>query len=158
MGVLTSVVLAVLYLASTSWLQTFPRDVAGYVVGRDFLNFWTMGRQALTDNPAQFYDWRLYNPYLQNFLGPDYPLQQWKDEAAKELQEIANKSIPNEMQGGVVVENGTVYREIVEAAKDLDIEHIVMGAHRPSLADFLLGPNSARVARHAGCSVTVVRD
>jgi len=77
MGVLTSVVLAVLYLASTSWLQTFPRDVAGYVVGRDFLNFWTMGRQALTDNPAQFYDWRLYNPYLQNFLGPDYPLQQW---------------------------------------------------------------------------------
>jgi universal stress protein F len=32
-----------------------------------------------------------------------------------------------------------------------------MGAHRPSLADFLLGPNSARVARHAGCTVTVVR-
>ena len=61
------------------------------------------------------------------------------------------------MQGGVVVENGTVYREIVEAAKDLDIEHIVMGANRPSLADYLLGPNSARVARHAGCSVTVVR-
>jgi nucleotide-binding universal stress UspA family protein len=87
----------------------------------------------------------------------EYPLQEWKDEAAKELQAIANKKIPKEMQGGVVVENGTVYREIVEAAKDLDIEHIVMGAHRPSLADFLLGPNSARVARHAGCSVTVVR-
>lgn len=87
----------------------------------------------------------------------EYPLQEWKDAAAKELQEIANKSVPKEMQGGVVVENGTVYREIVEAAKDLDIEHIVMGAHRPSLADFLLGPNSARVARHAGCSVTVVR-
>ena len=59
---------------------------------------------------------------------------------------------------GVVVRNGTVYREIVEAAKDLDIGQIVMGAHRPSLADFLLGPNSARVARHAGCTVTVVRD
>lgn len=87
----------------------------------------------------------------------EYPLQEWKDSAAKELQEIANKSIPKEMQGGVVVENGTVYREIVEAAKDLDIEHIVMGANRPSLADYLLGPNSARVARHAGCSVTVVR-
>ena len=88
----------------------------------------------------------------------DYPLQEWKDQAAKELQAIANKSVPKEMHGGVVVENGTVYREIVEAAKDLDIEHIVMGAHSPSLADFLLGPNSARVARHAGCSVTVVRE
>ena len=88
----------------------------------------------------------------------EYPLQQWKDEAAKELQDIANKNVPKEMQGGIVVENGTVYREVVEAAKDLNIEHIVMGAHRPSLADFLLGPNSARVARHAGCSVTVVRE
>jgi len=88
----------------------------------------------------------------------EYPLQEWKDEAARDLQKIANKLIPKAMQGGVVVENGTVYREIVEAAKDLKIDHIVMGAHRPSLADFLLGPNSARVARHAGCSVTVVRE
>jgi universal stress protein F len=87
----------------------------------------------------------------------EYPLQEWKDQAAKELQEVANKLVPKKMQGGIVVENGTIYREIVEAAKDLNIDHIVMGAHSPSLADFLLGPNSARVARHAGCSVTVVR-
>ena len=88
----------------------------------------------------------------------DYPLQEWKDEAAKRLGEIAVNHIPKEMRAGVVVRNGTVYREIVEAAKDLDIKQIVMGAHRPSLADFLLGPNSARVARHAGCTVTVVRN
>ena len=87
----------------------------------------------------------------------DYPLQEWKDNASKELKEIASKHIPKGQLAGVVVENGTVYKEIVEAAKDLDIDQIVMGAHRPSLADFLLGPNSARVARHAGCSVTVVR-
>jgi nucleotide-binding universal stress UspA family protein len=87
----------------------------------------------------------------------DYPMQQWKDEAADKLREIADKYIPKELQAGVVVENGTVYREIVEAAKDLDIDQIIMGAHRPSLADFLLGPNSARVARHAECTVTVVR-
>ena len=88
----------------------------------------------------------------------DYPLQEWKDEATKRLGEIAAKHIPKEMRGGVVVRNGTVYREIVEAAKDLDIKQIIMGAHRPSLADFLLGPNSDRVARHAGCTVTVVRN
>ena len=88
----------------------------------------------------------------------EYPLQEWKDQAAKDLQKLADAQVPKDMQAGVVVENGTVYREIVEAAKDLKIDHIVMGAHRPSLADFLLGPNSARVARHAGCSVTVVRE
>ncbi len=87
----------------------------------------------------------------------EYPMQQWKDEAAEKLKEISSEHIPAELQAGVVVKNGTVYREIVEAAKDLNIDQIVMGAHRPSLADFLLGPNSARVARHAGCSVTVVR-
>ena len=88
----------------------------------------------------------------------DYPLQEWKDEATKRLGEIAAEHIPKELRAGVVVRNGTVYREIVEAAKDLDIKQIIMGAHRPSLADFLLGPNSDRVARHAGCTVTVVRD
>ena len=88
----------------------------------------------------------------------DYPLQEWKADAEKKLKEIADKSIPRELYAGVIVEHGTVYKEIVEAAKDLDIGQIVMGAHRPSLADFLLGPNSARVARHAGCSVNVVRD
>ena len=87
----------------------------------------------------------------------EYPLKEWKEHATEELRGIANKHIPEEIQGGVVVENGTVYREIVEAAKDLSIDHIIMGAHRPSLADYLLGPNSARVARHASCSVTVVR-
>lgn len=87
----------------------------------------------------------------------DYPMQEWKDQGALKLQEIADKYIPKELQAGVVVENGTVYREIVQAAKDLEIDQIIMGANRPSLADFLLGPNSARVARHAECSVTVVR-
>ena len=87
----------------------------------------------------------------------DYPLQEWKDEAQRRLGELAAEHIPEAMRAGVVVRNGTVYREIVEAAKDLDIGQIVMGAHTPSLADFLLGPNSARVARHAGCTVTVVR-
>ncbi len=87
----------------------------------------------------------------------DYPMQKWKDEAAVSLKEIAEQHVPADMFAGVVVENGTVYREIVEAAKDLNIEQIIMGAHRPSLADFLLGPNSARVARHAECTVTVVR-
>ncbi len=76
-SVLTTGILGLLYLASISWLQLYPRDVQGYVIGRDFLNFWTMGREALSDDPARFYDWHLYVPYLQTFLGTDYPYQQW---------------------------------------------------------------------------------
>ncbi|MEO0863555.1 MAG: universal stress protein, partial [Pseudomonadota bacterium] len=34
---------------------------------------------------------------------------------------------------------------------------IFVGAHRPELKDYLIGPNAARVARHAQQSVFVVR-
>lgn len=88
----------------------------------------------------------------------EYPLQKWKDEVTSKLGDLATEHVPEAMRAGTIVRNGTVYREIVEAAKDLGVHQIVMGAHSPSLADFLLGPNSARVARHAGCTVTVVRE
>ena len=47
---------------------------------------------------------------------------------------------------------------IVEEAKARNCDLIVMASHNPVLKDYLLGPNSARVVRHADCSVLVVRD
>ena len=54
--------------------------------------------------------------------------------------------------------HGTVYEEIVRSAELLDVDLIVMVAHRPELKDYLLGPNAARVVRHARCSVLVIRN
>jgi nucleotide-binding universal stress UspA family protein len=34
---------------------------------------------------------------------------------------------------------------------------IVVGAHKPDLSEYLLGPNAARIVRHSKCSVYVVR-
>lgn len=56
-----------------------------------------------------------------------------------------------------VVANGTVYEEILKAAKETKCDFIVMASHRPELKDYLLGPNAARVVRHAECSVLVIR-
>jgi len=53
--------------------------------------------------------------------------------------------------------HGTIYDEIMKAANKLDCQLIVMAAHRPELKDYLLGPNAARVVRHAKQSVFVVR-
>lgn len=55
------------------------------------------------------------------------------------------------------VVQGTIYKEIIGSAKDLDVDLIVMASHRPELQDYLIGPNAARVVRHASCSVLVVR-
>ncbi|PHP66387.1 universal stress protein UspA [Zhengella mangrovi] len=56
------------------------------------------------------------------------------------------------------VAHGTIYDEIMKAADTLQCDLIVMASHRPELKDYLLGPNAARVVRHARQSVFVVRD
>ncbi len=56
-----------------------------------------------------------------------------------------------------VVATGSIYEEILKAATRDEADLVVIGAHRPDIADFLLGPNAARVVRHAKCSVYVVR-
>ncbi|MTH96985.1 universal stress protein [Roseibium sp. RKSG952] len=56
------------------------------------------------------------------------------------------------------VAHGTIYEEINSAADKLGCDLIVLASHRPELKDYLLGPNAARVVRHASQSVLVVRD
>jgi len=52
---------------------------------------------------------------------------------------------------------GSIYDEILKTADRLDCSLIIMEAHRPDLKDYLLGPNAARVVRHAKQSVYVIR-
>ncbi|MCH7935649.1 MAG: aminotransferase class III-fold pyridoxal phosphate-dependent enzyme [Proteobacteria bacterium] len=57
-----------------------------------------------------------------------------------------------------VVRVGNVYEEILKLAGEISCDLIVMASHQPKLEDYLLGPNAARVVRHATCSVLVVRE
>ncbi len=79
-------------------------------------------------------------------------------EAANQLDDFIAKNIPSEIASRAVVANGTVYEEILKTARETKCDLIVMASHRPELKDYLLGPNAARVVRHATCSVLVVRD
>jgi len=56
------------------------------------------------------------------------------------------------------ITHGPIYQRIIETAEKIDADLIVMGSHRPELADYLIGPNAARVVRHTACSVMVVRE
>jgi len=73
------------------------------------------------------------------------------------INDLAAIDLNDEDVAPAVIDQVAVCRKIVKATNVVDIEHIVMDAHRPSLADFLPALNSARVARHAGSSTTVVR-
>ncbi len=56
-----------------------------------------------------------------------------------------------------IVAVGSVYEEVLKTAALSGADLIVLGAHRPDLKDYLLGPNASRVVRHSECSVYVVR-
>ena len=50
------------------------------------------------------------------------------------------------------------YTTAVLADDDASADLIIVASARPSLKDYLLGPNAARVVRHFNNSVLVVRE
>ena len=65
--------------------------------------------------------------------------------------------MPADRKTELHVTRGRIYDQILKVAKELGVDAIVVGAHRPDLTDYLLGSNAARVARHATQSVFVIR-
>lgn len=78
--------------------------------------------------------------------------------AKEELHAFTAVAFPEDVKLQHVIAEGTIYERILDCAGKTDADLIIMGAQRPELKDYLLGPNSARVVRHADCSVLVVRD
>lgn len=56
-----------------------------------------------------------------------------------------------------IVALGTVYEEVLKASDNIGADLIIIGASKPDLADKVMGPNAARVARNASASVFIVR-
>jgi len=79
------------------------------------------------------------------------------ESAAQALHDFVRDNIPEDVTVQHVVGHGTIYQEILRSAEDIGANLIVMASHRPELQDYLIGPNAARVVRHAKCSVLVVR-
>ena len=78
--------------------------------------------------------------------------------ARAKLSDIVQQVHKDEVAVEVHVGHGTIYEEILEMAKRIGSDVLVMASHRPELKDYLIGPNAARVMRHATQSVFVVRD
>jgi nucleotide-binding universal stress UspA family protein len=78
-------------------------------------------------------------------------------EAEEKLRALLRDKVPSDLEVACHVAHGTVYEEILRLADEIDADLIVMASHRPELKDYLIGPNAARVVRHADVSVLVVR-
>ncbi len=77
------------------------------------------------------------------------------------LEKLHRFSTEMEIEGLTIqhiVAHGAIYDQILRMADKVNADLIVMASHRPELSDYLLGPNAAKVVRHASCSVMVVRN
>jgi nucleotide-binding universal stress UspA family protein len=94
---------------------------------------------------------------LAEYVPPDFDEQQRKsaDEAVKKLVDESGLE-PGRISA--TVRQGGIYHEVIEEAKAINADLIVMTSHRPDMRSYFLGSNAGHVVRYANCSVLVLRD
>jgi nucleotide-binding universal stress UspA family protein len=87
------------------------------------------------------------------------------DHVEKTMEEVTRVSLRALMDeapavgfGPPIVVEGEPWRGILEVARDLDVDLIVVGSHRYHGLDRVLGTVAAKIVNHADRNVLVVRD
>jgi len=79
------------------------------------------------------------------------------DDARQRLATLIGEYSVDDVQLEQVVRLGSIYKEALRFARDVGADLIIVGALKPELTDYLLGPNAGKIVNHATCSVLVVR-
>lgn len=93
---------------------------------------------------------------LVEYIPPDFEDNQQKS-AEEALAKVASECGLDSDRVTTVVRQGGIYHEVLEEAKAIAADLIVMSSHRPAMRSYFLGSNAGHVVRYATCSVLVVR-
>ena len=93
---------------------------------------------------------------LAEYVPPDFDAQQ-RQSAEEALTIIARECGLDAGRVSMTVRQGGIYHEVLEEAKAIGADLIVMSSHRPAMRTYFLGSNAGHVVRYAKCSVLVVR-
>jgi nucleotide-binding universal stress UspA family protein len=93
---------------------------------------------------------------LAQYVPPDFDAQQ-RQSAEEALAIIAKESSLRAGQISTTARQGGIYHEVLEEAKSIHADLIVVSSHRPGTKTYFLGSNAGHVVRYANCSVLVVR-
>jgi nucleotide-binding universal stress UspA family protein len=93
---------------------------------------------------------------LAEYVPPDFDAQQ-RASAEAALRIVANETGLDSSRVSTVVRQGGIYHEILEEAKEMKADLIVMSSHRTGVRTYFLGSQAGHVVRYANCSVLVVR-
>jgi nucleotide-binding universal stress UspA family protein len=92
---------------------------------------------------------------LPSYVGLQAPgdvVDRYRTQADARLAELARAGADASLTA-----HGHPANTILDEAKRLGCDAIVVGSHRPGLGDYLLGSTAARIVRHAPCTVVVDR-
>ncbi len=96
-----------------------------------------------------------------SIVSQHFPKDYAKNAMAETLTKLgvfASEHVPDGIKRSLIVAQGTIYEEIIKAGNEVSADLVIVASHRPSLKDYLLGPNASRVVRHFKRSVLVVRE
>ena len=100
--------------------------------------------------------------YVGSSLGEiDVPLLEGelRQNAAEQLELAAERCRAFDVACEATIRSGRPWNEIVEAARDLDVDLVIMGTHGyTGLKHVVMGSTAERVVRHAPCPVLIVRE
>jgi len=93
---------------------------------------------------------------LAEYVPADFDANQQHGAEAKLAALVEEAGLPGRITSAV--RQGGIYHEILEEAKTIGADLIVMTSHRAAMRTYFLGSNAGHVVRYATCSVLVVRD
>lgn len=95
-------------------------------------------------------------PLVAQFFPADAE-ERLRKEAHSRIESLARDALPGNARVSVVVRSGTPYEEVLAAARELEVDLIVMPGRSPS-ADRrrMLGSNTFKVVTQAPCAVLVL--
>jgi nucleotide-binding universal stress UspA family protein len=93
---------------------------------------------------------------LAEYVPPDFEAQQ-RASAEEAIDIVASETGLAPSKISTLVRQGHVDREILDEAKAMNADLIVMSSHRSGMRTYFLGSNAGHVVRYANCSVLVVR-
>ena len=88
---------------------------------------------------------------------PTALVEQWHRDAVLDLERLA-ATLDTELVVHVLARIGNPWSAICAAAREHDVNLVVVGSHGYEGVDHLIGTTAAKVVNHADCSVFVVRE
>jgi nucleotide-binding universal stress UspA family protein len=93
---------------------------------------------------------------LAEYVPPDFEAQQ-RAAAEEAIAIVAKEAGLSAERTSTAVRQGNIDREIIDEAKAMKADLVVMSSHRTGVRTYFLGSNAGHVVRYATCSVLVVR-